>query len=82
MRKNKIVAFVISKTIVKYKNWIVLKIGFSNGELIPWAKKITTLHVTKRKWGIRIYCPAGIFTVFTNTEGKGNYRIKNTFKFF
>ena len=49
----------------------VLKIRFNNDKLTPWAKKNKKLHAIETKWGIRLYCQAGIFTVFTHKEGKG-----------
>ena len=43
----------------------VLKIRYNNDELTVRSEKTKTLHAIETKWGIRIYCQAKIFTVYT-----------------
>ena len=70
-KKTNISIYHFENYIQIWKLNYVLKIRFNNDELTPLAKKIKTLHAIETKWGIRIYCQARIFTVFTQREDKG-----------
>ena len=49
---------------------IALKIRFNISELAPRTEK-SRQSIRSKKWDIRIYCQAKIFTVFTHRESKG-----------
>ena len=53
---------------------LVLKIRFNHDKLasLPlWGKWIKTFYTIEIELGIRIYCQARVFTVFTHRERKG-----------
>ena len=57
--------FYIQNYIQTQKLKCFLNIGFNNYELTPRAERSNTLYAIETKLGIRIYCHARIFTVFT-----------------